>query len=52
LDGVPPDAWLRPATLDGTATDVRGLARAAVHEGTHHLREAERVLHEVRGRPD
>jgi hypothetical protein len=52
LDSVPGSAWLRPATLDGHLTDVRGLARAAVHEGTHHLREAERTLHEVRGRPD
>jgi hypothetical protein len=52
LDGVPSGAWLRPATLDGRLTDVRGLARAAAHEGTHHLREAERVLREVRGRPD
>jgi hypothetical protein len=52
LDGVPSNAWLRPATLDGTPTDVRDLARAAAHEGTHHLREAERVLQEVRGRPD
>jgi hypothetical protein len=52
LDRVPPGAWLRPATLDGRLTDVRGLARAAAHEGTHHLREAERVLREVRGRPD
>jgi hypothetical protein len=52
LDGVSSGAWLRPATLDGRLTDVRGLARAAAHEGTHHLREAERVLQEVRGRPD
>jgi hypothetical protein len=52
LDGVPSDAWLRPATLEGTGTDVQGLARAAAHEGTHELREAERVLREVRGRPD
>jgi hypothetical protein len=52
LDRVPPGAWLRPATLDGRLTDVRGLARAAAHEGTHHLREAERTLQEVRGRPD
>jgi hypothetical protein len=50
LDKVPSGAWLRPATLDGRLTDVRGLARAAAHEGTHHLREAERVLQEVRGR--
>jgi len=50
LDGIPSGAWLRPATLDGRLTDVRGLARAAAHEGTHHLREAERVLQEVRGR--
>jgi hypothetical protein len=50
LDGVRPGAWLRPATLDGQLTDVRGLARAAAHEGTHHLRAAERVLQEVRGR--
>jgi hypothetical protein len=50
LDAVPPGAWLRPATLDGRLTDVRGLARAAAHEGTHHLRAAEAVLQEVRGR--
>jgi hypothetical protein len=50
LDAVPSGAWLRPATLDGRLTDVRGLARAAAHEGTHHLREAERVIGEVRGR--
>jgi hypothetical protein len=52
LDGVASDAWLRPATLAGAATDVQGLTRAAVHEGTHHLREAEQVLREVRGRRD
>jgi DinB superfamily len=52
LGRVPPDGWLRPATLGDAPTDVRGLARAAAHEGTHHLREAERVLREVRGRPD
>jgi DinB family protein len=52
LDAVPSGAWLRPATLDGRLTDVRGLARAAAHEGTHHLREVERTLQEVRGRPD
>jgi hypothetical protein len=52
LDRVPSGAWLRPATLDGHLTDVRGLARAAVHEGTHHLRDVDRVLREVRGRPD
>ena len=52
LDGVPADAWLRPAALAGASTDVRGLARAAAHEGTHHLREAEQVLREVRGRAD
>jgi len=52
LDGVPAGAWLRPATLDGRLTDLRGLARAAAHEGTHHLRDVERVIREVRGRPD
>lgn len=52
LDEVPPGAWLRPATLDGRLTDVRGLARAAAHDGTHHLREAERTIQDVRGRPD
>jgi hypothetical protein len=52
LDDVPSGAWLRPATLDGRLTDVRGLARAAAHEGTHHLRDVDRVLREVRGRPD
>jgi hypothetical protein len=50
LDAVPSGAWLRPATLDGRLTDVRGLARAAAHEGTHHLRDVERVIREVRGR--
>ncbi len=52
LDGVPGDAWLRPAVLAGRDTTVLGLARAAAHDGTHHLREAERVLTEVRGQPE
>lgn len=51
LEGVPGDAWLRPAVLGGRDTTVLGLARAAAHDGTHHLREAQRTLDQVRGRP-
>ena len=37
------DEWKDPALLDAL--------RAAAHAGVHHLKGAERVLREVRGRP-
>jgi hypothetical protein len=48
LDGVQPDDWRRPAHVDGSPRDALGLARDAVHEGSHHLRDVQRVLAAVR----
>lgn len=50
LDDVRPDDWTRPARLDAGQRDVLGLARNGVHEGSHHLRDVQRVLNAVRGR--
>jgi hypothetical protein len=50
LTEVPSDGWDRPAVVDGRERTVLWLAREAVHQGSHHLRDAERVLREVRGR--
>ena len=49
--GVPSDAWGRTAVVDDTPRDVLWLAREGVHQGAHHLRDVERVLHQVLGRP-
>jgi hypothetical protein len=51
LDATNADDWSRVGHFawgDRTALDM---ARNAVHEGSHHLRDAQRVLSEVRGRP-
>jgi hypothetical protein len=46
------EEWKQPLVAGGgrevTALDV---ARAGVHAGSHHLRAAERVIDQVRGRP-
>ena len=43
------DEWARAGRLPGgEPADALDLARAGVHAGTHHLREAERVLSKVR----
>jgi hypothetical protein len=54
IEHVPGGDWTRTAVVDGgsgrtvTALDV---ARSAVDAGVTHLREAEKVLAAVRGRP-
>lgn len=48
---VRPDDWGRIALVDGAERDALTLARDGVHEGAHHLRDVQRVLDAVRGRP-
>jgi hypothetical protein len=40
-------AWTRTATLLGREFTVAGLARFALHEGQHHLIEAERLTQTI-----
>ena len=44
LEGLPPDAWKRGATLDGREVSVLSLAQQAVADAANHLRAAERAL--------
>ena len=50
LEGVPADDWTRTGSLAGVDRNAITLARDAVHEGSHHLRDVQRVLNAVRGR--
>jgi hypothetical protein len=51
-DGTKGDEWNRTGRLDdGSPVTAADLLRAAVHQGVHHLRLAEKVLREVVGRP-
>lgn len=51
LDDVRADDWTRTGLVDGVERDALTLARDGVHEGAHHLRDVQRVLDAVRGRP-
>lgn len=51
LDDVRADDWTRTGVVAGTEKDALTLARDGVHEGAHHLRDVQRVLASVRGRP-
>lgn len=51
IGDVRPDDWTRPALVDGVERDALTLARDGVHDGAHHLRDVQRVLNAVRGRP-
>jgi len=51
IGDVLPDDWTRTALVDGSQRDALSLARDGVHEGAHHLRDVQRVLNAVRGRP-
>ncbi len=51
LGKATPDDWTRPATFDWGERDLLTMARNAVHEGYHHLRDLEKVIQQVRGRP-
>lgn len=50
LDGVRGEAWTRTGAFPWGTRDVLTMARNAVHEGHHHLRDVGRVLDRVRGR--
>ncbi len=54
IDHVPAGDWTRPAVVGngaGRTVTALDIARAAVDAGVTHLREAEKVLAAVRGRP-
>lgn len=44
LETVEPDEWLRTGVFDWGEETVLDTARLATHEGSHHLRDVERVL--------
>jgi len=44
VDRVSPDAWHRTATFPFGERDILTMTRNGVHEGSHHLRDVERVL--------
>ena len=52
LEHATPDDWTRTATFEWGERDLLAMARNAVHEGAHHLRDVEAVLQQVRGRVD
>ncbi len=51
LEGVNADDWTRTASIADEDRNALALARDGVHEGAHHLRDVQRVLAVVRGRP-
>ena len=52
IGGASAEDWTRPAYLpDGRAVNALWLVRAAVQEGARHLRQAEAVIAQVKGRP-
>ncbi|MFN2504688.1 MAG: DinB family protein [Acidimicrobiales bacterium] len=51
IEFVDPVNWSRRGTFDWGEREAIDMARNAVHEGAHHLRDVERVLTQVRGRP-
>ncbi len=51
IEGVNADDWTRTGTLEVGERDALTVARNGVHEGSHHLRDVQRVLAAVRGRP-
>jgi hypothetical protein len=48
LAGASPDDWTRPGTFPWGERDLLTMARNAVHEGYHHLRDIDDVLQRVR----
>jgi hypothetical protein len=48
LERVDPDGWSRTATFPFGSRDLLTMTRNAVHEGSHHLRDVERVLEQAR----
>lgn len=51
LEGVRADDWARTGRFPDGDRNALDVARSAVHEGAHHLRDVQRVLSRVRGRP-
>ena len=51
IDEVRADDWTRTGLLAGEERDALAVARDGAHEGAHHLRDVQRVLTVVRGRP-
>lgn len=51
VEAVPPEAWSRPATLDGERTDLYGLVLAVVRHDADHLKELAYRLHGADLRP-
>ncbi|MEM0962065.1 MAG: hypothetical protein AAGK21_05925 [Bacteroidota bacterium] len=51
VEAVPPEAWGRPVVLDGSETDLYGLALAIVQRDADRLRELAYRLHEADLRP-
>lgn len=47
IDGIDPSAWTRTATFSWGDRDALTIARNAVHEGSHHLGDVEKVLEQV-----
>lgn len=50
VEGVSGKDWNRTGRRDGEVVTALDLAREAVHEGAHHLREAQDVIDELRQR--
>lgn len=48
VDRVSPDGWHRTATFPFGERDILTMTRNGVHEGSHHLRDVERVLDAAR----
>ena len=51
VSGVAATDWRRTMLVDGVERTALWTARNAVHEGSHHLRDVDRVLRAVVGRP-
>ncbi len=52
IEYMDPGDWARRGTFDYGEREAIDVARNAVHEGAHHLRDIERVLTQVGARPN
>jgi hypothetical protein len=50
IEYVPSDEWNRVGTFDYGEREAIDVARNAVHEGSHHLRDIKRGLSQILGR--
>ena len=50
IEYVPSDEWTRKGTYDWGEREAIDIARNAVHEGSHHLRDIKRGLTQILGR--